>query len=352
MPANTPNKTWHSTPFTHSWISKILDLRFKIFHEDKYTQTRWEWQYINNPQGKAHLSLAVDNETSEILAGHYAMMAYQVKLGNEHLRMAQSVDTFTNPNFRNQGIFIDLAKITYDEAKKDNVFGVFGFPNASSYPGFVKKLGFNDPFGLKFWVKPLSLGIIIKKLNFPRLLGWKWGQIPLFITPKRIINNFFEVEKLPQDWEKLIKKFERIVPICVARTNEYMSWRFFNCPDRSYKYFEFRQDGDLLGFVVLAITNDQYPTGQIVDFIFSSTDHCEEMITFCMWKLKSLGAYTAVSYLHHENIISRYFSQLGFRARGSETRFILKNLNSIPNYDNFVLTPANWYLTGGDTDYL
>src|SRR4030095_10457568 len=60
--------------------------------------------------------------------------------GNVYLT-AQSGDTMTHPNHRGKGLFVKLAKMTYELAKENGIKFVFGFPNDNSLPGFVKKLG-------------------------------------------------------------------------------------------------------------------------------------------------------------------------------------------------------------------
>jgi len=54
---------------------------------------------------------------------------------------AQSADTMTHPNYRNQGLFVQLAQLTYELCKAEGIQLIFGFPNENSLPGFVDKLG-------------------------------------------------------------------------------------------------------------------------------------------------------------------------------------------------------------------
>ena len=345
-------RKWIFTSFENSWIQQILDLRFKIFNQKNYSRKRWDWQYKENPQGNAQLALATDKNNQEILVGHYALMAYKIKYGEEVLSISQSVDTFSSTDFRNQGIFVGLASIAYEMARNENICGIFGFPNTHSYPGFVKNLDFKVPFSLHFWVKPVSFGVIFKKLKIPSKIGTFFGIIPL-IYP--LLNSSFEtkeVESIPEDWEVLQRKFEHIFPICIFRDRTYMLWRYFNCPDRKYKFLKFEKSQEIIGFAVLAISNDGYPTGQIIDLLVSDLIYTKEFIQTCSWKLKSMGAHTIVTYLHKENLMAEVYYKLGFSPRGSETKFIFKDLNHIKDFEGFGMTASNWYISGGDTDYL
>lgn len=73
-------------------------------------------------------------------AAFYGVFPIQVEINETQLTAAQSGDTMTHPNHRGKGLFITLAKMTYDLAKELGVEFVFGFPNDNSYPGFVNKL--------------------------------------------------------------------------------------------------------------------------------------------------------------------------------------------------------------------
>jgi hypothetical protein len=346
------NRKWVPIVFENSWIDRILSLRLKVFGEHSYTKARWMWQYIDNPQGKANLLLAIDKETNSTLAGHYAIMAYQVRAFNNIYSISQSVDTFTSEDFRNQGIFVELANITYEEAKNSNVLGVFGFPNSNSYPGFVKKLGFQDPFSLQFYSRPITFGVIFKKLKINSRFTKFVSFIPLIFKPKHSFIKYQTSNSIPLDWNELLQKFEKNTKIATARSSDYMNWRYIRCPDRKYTFLEFRKDNSLIGFVVLAVTNDDYPTGQIVDIVFENIADVDYFIKQSIWQLYLLNAHTATFYTHKENILAPLFNKINFKSRGSEIRFIIKNFGNIPNYEANFLNPNNWYITGGDTDYL
>lgn len=73
-------------------------------------------------------------------AAYYGVFPIKVKHNSIEYLAAQSGDTMTHPNHRGKGLFIKLAKMSYDLAKSNGVQFIFGFPNENSYPGFVKKL--------------------------------------------------------------------------------------------------------------------------------------------------------------------------------------------------------------------
>ena len=78
-------------------------------------------------------------QNSEPAAFYGVFPCYMTINGKQYL-VCQSGDTMTHENHRRKGLFIQLAKKTYELCESIGVNLVFGFPNENSYPGFVKKL--------------------------------------------------------------------------------------------------------------------------------------------------------------------------------------------------------------------
>jgi hypothetical protein len=83
--------------------------------------------------------LAYHTETKEP-AAYYGVFPSKLTYQGKDLIAAQSGDTMTHPNHRGKGLFITLAKLTYDLARSLGIEFIYGFPNDNSYPGFIKKL--------------------------------------------------------------------------------------------------------------------------------------------------------------------------------------------------------------------
>lgn len=109
---------------------------------DRLSAEVWEWAYLSNPNGAGVASLCYDGAR---LVGHYA--AIPVRLKNE-ARVAnayQSMTTMVSANYRKEGLFVKLARDTYEQGRELGIDWVIGFPNAMSAPGFRKKLNWDLP---------------------------------------------------------------------------------------------------------------------------------------------------------------------------------------------------------------
>jgi GNAT superfamily N-acetyltransferase len=96
-------------------------------------------KYDTQSFGLNYIGFIAYSNTNEP-AAYYGVFPFIVThLGTEYIA-AQSGDTMTHPNHRGKGLFIALAKQTYELAKQEGITFVFGFPNENSFPGFIKKL--------------------------------------------------------------------------------------------------------------------------------------------------------------------------------------------------------------------
>ena len=71
----------------------------------------------------------------------YGVIPCFLSVNDETILSAQSADTMTHPDYRNKGLFVELAERTYQLCIGEGIRLIFGFPNQNSLPGFVNKLG-------------------------------------------------------------------------------------------------------------------------------------------------------------------------------------------------------------------
>ena len=111
-------------------------------------------------------------------AGYYGVFPISIRVGGHRHIVAQSGDTMVHPDHSGKGLFITLAKATYDLAKAEQIEGVFGFPSPSSYPGFVKRLEwqhFENIRRYRFIVPTLPFSELLWRFRPARrlLLAWQ-----------------------------------------------------------------------------------------------------------------------------------------------------------------------------------
>lgn len=126
--------------------------------EKKYDTKKFGLEYVG------FLAISKDN----VAAAYYGVFPLICNCNNVNILCAQSGDTMTHQDHRGKGLFIELAKKTFELAKNQGIQFIFGFPNQNSYPGFVRKLSWEHIDDLNLYsikVHTLPLSKIVKKLT-------------------------------------------------------------------------------------------------------------------------------------------------------------------------------------------
>ena len=181
---------------------KQLKLRSMGLDEDlTYINSKYDTSIF----GSRDIGFFAEDENN-FPAAYYGVFPIRATYNGEHIIIAQSGDTMTDPDHRKRGLFTKLAKETYSYAGKNNISFVFGFPNKFSYPGFKKKLDWKF-FGNmhEFIIKTNSFPLCELSKKYPalkniyrKLLDKRIGKYKLDINEQNIkpldcINGDFHV---------------------------------------------------------------------------------------------------------------------------------------------------------------
>ncbi|MEZ4238041.1 MAG: GNAT family N-acetyltransferase [Myxococcota bacterium] len=156
------------------------------------------WQYADNPvvrgaiaaaeagradgitrAGGVFTDFAVATNGVERLGAIYATFPVEMQVGPHRVVGVQSLDTLTDQHHRGQGLFTKLASAVYQRCRQSGVALVYGFPNASSAPGFFGKLGWTRLDPVPFLILPL------RSRYFLRQAGLK-SRRALKLVPDRL----------------------------------------------------------------------------------------------------------------------------------------------------------------------
>ncbi len=138
---------------------KIAELYFQSF-KIKESSRNISKKYNTSFFGLKNIGFFAIDENGET-AAYYGVFPIILRSKNDDILVAQSGDTMTSPNHQKKGLFTRLAIETYQEAYKNGVHLVYGFPNENSYPGFKNKLdwdfnGHLKKFKLKNFTLPFN----------------------------------------------------------------------------------------------------------------------------------------------------------------------------------------------------
>lgn len=206
-----------------------------------------DWLYFENPDGEVVCAMAHDGET---IAGQYMVIPVNISANDAVLKASLSLNTFTHPNYRKQGIFTKLARVLYATIGARGIILTVGLPNENSRPGFLKYLNFTESQHPVHLIRPLSWkpnGSVIKRLlaAFP---SWPIGNSIRVARGLRIES----ANALDKDWvDELWTDCRNRGSIDIQKTGAWAIWRYMKHPWYSYRFIvaESRQ-GRPMGYAV------------------------------------------------------------------------------------------------------
>ena len=352
-------RNWHIRPYRDGDETRILKLRQVVFGDldpVRLKESTWQWQFQNNPAGKAICYVA---ESNKKIAGQYVTIPTRFSIHGKETLLAFSCDTMIHPDYRRQGMFSALARKTYDFLASDrNIHLVWGFPNDKSQPGFTLKLDWRMLSIIPLMVMPLkpmamvyrSFPVLNKLMKPPRI---ERKPDPDFVFSGHLLGlNIGTISSFDNEFDTLWQHNRSMAPVVQIRDSAYLQWRYLSVPEFGYRPFAIRRHGTLVGYVVMrmmAINGRRF--GVLVDLfpfpmkpdsalqaIFSfakqyTRHHGGDFLT-CLLPRKRMGILKNAGFRRVPEIINPKTWRLGYRWAE----------NNLPG------KPDDWHVTYGDTD--
>ena len=126
-------------------------IRFLYRNCFNITLTKKEFyrKYYNDHKFRTIGYFAIDSNGKT--GGFYGVFKDNLTYQNKSYMVAQSGDTMTHPAHQKKGLFLMLAKATYNKCIEDGIALIFGFPNKQSYHGFSTKLDWTFNGNMRRW---------------------------------------------------------------------------------------------------------------------------------------------------------------------------------------------------------
>lgn len=142
-----------------SQFARVAEL-YKAVHKKSLEPDFFKKKFATEYTGVSNIGyLALDQNDEP--AAFYGVFPTLFELENETVLVAQSGDTMTHPDHRRRGLFQKLFEATQELAAANQIQFLFGFPNESSYPGFIK-FGWDEPTQIITFEKNLQSSLVGK----------------------------------------------------------------------------------------------------------------------------------------------------------------------------------------------
>lgn len=341
----------------------IMRLYQLVFGEEM-SDDQWRWRYLKNPTGLVTIILA---KAGAQIVGQYALLPVRMKVGADTRVVALSLDTMVHPDYRGQGVFVELARRLYKDVALQGTPLVYGFPNEASHRGFVTGLGWVDLCDrVPLFVRPLSAEGILKGTVANRFLlavGGRSGQMGMsLLLPARRIEvpdgcAIRPVTSFDDRADELWRRASSAFGISLVRDQRYLNWRYVEKPGDSYTILILERAGDVLGYVVLkSVERFGLRIGFVVDLLAVPD---QPSISRCLISeavecfRKAQRAIISCLMLKHSPYIQALrangFLFLPARLHPQEM-YVGVRRNTEEYAAELITNPSNWYITWGDHD--
>jgi hypothetical protein len=135
------NATYQYRRIGEEHIVEITRLHRLVFNS-KISEAELKRIFDTRIFGKYTIGFVAISATGET-AAYYGVFPIIGTRGGAQILVAQSGATMTHPDHQKKGLFVTLAKMTFEAAQKEGVQFIYGFPNENSLPGFEKKLNWS-----------------------------------------------------------------------------------------------------------------------------------------------------------------------------------------------------------------
>jgi GNAT superfamily N-acetyltransferase len=261
MVEQVAQETWRLQRYVEGDETAVLELFKTVFGKPRSLE-HWRWQFARNPYGGPFVSTARRASDGLVMAS-YSVMPIQLNVVGRAVPACQSVDTAVHPEARGQRLFEKTANDCYAWCRDAGLEAVIGFPNANSYPGFVRNLGwkrivFPTRHVMRLSLRP-ALDRVVGLAPIATLLDGiyrAWTRLRLGLGSRfaerlagRGITSH-ESDTVPDGYEALWNAWRIQEMLSVWKDSAYLRWRYDQNPDYRFTYHRLDRDGETLAMAV------------------------------------------------------------------------------------------------------
>jgi|SRR5262245_8668007 len=250
-------RPWRLERYREGDEHAILELFRTVFGKSRSVE-HWHWQFRANPYGGPFVSLARREDDGAVI-GSYSVMPLKLNVMGRAVLACQSVDTAVHPDHRGQRVFEQTASDCYAWCEASGLQAVVGFPNANSYPGFMRTLDWRRiVFPVQHTLR-LSIARELRELlgipGLPALAdvfyaggrylglslqGGLSGRLPGGKAA------FHVAGSVPDGYEALWNAWRSQEVLSIWKDSEYLRWRYDRNPDQRFTYYYLARGSEIL----------------------------------------------------------------------------------------------------------
>ncbi len=331
---------------------------FRRVYSRKRSIEEWSWKFFSLPISEPIIGLAFTSD--DHLVGHYSIIPFKFNFMNNDIIAWQIVDIMVDERYRGRDIFQNLVKMVTRQSLKRGAKFHYGYPNRVSLPIGKAKFGWETVFEIPIFCKYLGFDYLNKK-NIP-IVGGLFDRFYLRPGLKKcqsVLNqSSYRLQRIDDfsglAGSDLFEQLRENSPICTVRNAEFLEQRYMKHPHKEYISLAASTDEESMGYVILGEGEEDKGALYIAD-IFSIDRPCMQSMLAQVILYAYEKGYGALKCWGAPGALGKkleYFAQaFGFVKRHSGIVQEVFLLNTLSDKERkYLLNPANWYITRGDSD--
>jgi len=356
----TQSLPWRLERYRDGDEEAILALFRTVFGKARSLE-HWRWQFKANPYGGPFVSMA-RREGDGLVVGSYSVMPVMLNLMGRPVLACQSVDTAVHPDHRGQRLFETTASDCYAWCASAGLKAVVGFPNANSYPGFMRTLGWRRIAFPDQHVLRLGIGAALaRRTGIPVLpsladAAYRMKRRVGLGSRRALLRRLAGADltlrvhdRVPTTYDALWDACRSLEVLSVWKDTKYFAWRYDQNPDRRFVYFAMTRGSGALAALAVGVD-----LGGVLTL-------CELMVEgrnvpVGRWLATEIGLFAlsrgmrAVSFLGaDQGLFADVFE--GFTHERSYANVFCGRAFDATMLGELLAPAANWTVTFGDGDF-
>ena len=305
----------------------------------------FDWLYLRNPEGRALAWVATDGHRVAGVAGAFPRRVYC----NGGEKMGYVLGDFCiEPQYRSLGLALALQRACLEGVSRAGDFAI-DFPSQNMLAVY-KRLRIETSHRMVRFARiiradrkiqaKLPVPLLARAMSAVANVGIKVVEPGAGPTPGCAIAE--ESGPWGEEFTDAAQNWSSAMGTCVARTAEFLNWRYNNHPDRQYEMLTARRNRRLCGYVVFH-GNGENGT---VDDVLAGDDAVKKTLLHelaTVARRRGMHTLSALSLADYPG--TKILEQSGFRPRESAPVMLVTLPEQAPEHGT-----APWYLSAGDPE--
>ena len=273
-----------------------------------------EWYNLSCPMGQKRNYIIRDEGR---LIANLGALPLKVKIGSSVVEGGLLTSGMVHPKYRGRNLFVALENYLIEQEREIGTKILVGIPNPKIFRSHLKA-GMDVLCNLDFIGK------------------YKFQTIGQCAEP---------IEGFSQSFDPMLERLGQELALGFIKDHNYLNWRYFERPDRSYKVFAVFGEEGPRGFVVISQFDDGiYKKTHIVDIVAEDDNAFAQLVKSA--EMVAMDSHELNTWQIKNSVYQDRFARLGFVSTLNKSLLISKLLVDSIRYP----TGGKWWMVLGDND--